>query len=429
MSRKHLFNLPAMLFADKDGRIYDHPHFRMAGMSASDFVVPQNEGLLELSEFSKFFYFPDCPPVGLDPHTGKHVVVSEVEIDGTPTPCFAVAAFPEPGVVRSLLPAVAYESKSYVLPMWAYTAAGFRDERYWAACFRVETNPRWDPANYDDRKLVPAIKKYRKAHGSGPLIEHLSHCATRNHCFAAKNLFMKRWEAPMPVSRTCNAACLGCLSLQPDHSCTASHQRIAFRPSKEEIVSMAVEHLNHSPGAIISFGQGCEGEPLKEYRLIAESIKEIRKQTDMGTINLNTNGSWPDRVRQVIESGLDSIRISLNSARPELYRAYYRPKNYIFENVLESISLSRQMNIYTMLNYLVFPGITDQEAEMIALVELIRKTGVNFLHLKNLCVDPNVYVKKMPMGLSTAMGLKKICLVLQKEFPDLELGYFNQPVR
>lgn len=233
----------------------------------------------------------------------------------------------------------------------------------------------------------------------------------------------------MPVSSRCNAACLGCLSLQPKHSCEASHHRIAFKPSKEELAPVGVEHLNSSPQAIISFGQGCEGEPLTEYRLIADSIREIRRRTDKGTINLNTNGSFPERVRMIIESGLDSIRISLNSARPALYRAYYRPKKYGFEDVVETISLSKKMGVYTMINYLVFPGITDQEKEISALTELIRKTGVNFLHLKNLCIDPQLYLEKMPAANTKGIGIRQMIDILKGQFPDLELGYFNQPVR
>ncbi|MBW1850921.1 MAG: radical SAM protein [Deltaproteobacteria bacterium] len=429
MKRQNLINLPSMLYADKAGRIYDHPYFRMAGMWGYDPAALEEKDLILLPEFSKLFYIPGCPPVGMDPETGKYKIVSEVDIDGVVTECYAVAAFLEPGVVRSHLPAAHYRSKTYVLPMWAYTAVGFRDENYWAAGFRIEYNHRWDPSNYDDRELVPAIKDYKKKHGTGPLVSHLANCATQNHCFAAKNLFLKRWEAPLPISQGCNAACLGCLSLQPDRSCEASHQRITFRPSKKDIVSLAVEHLDHTQDAIISFGQGCEGEPLTEYRLIADSIKEIRSQTDSGTINLNTNGSWPERVRLIIDSGLDSIRISLNSARPEFYSAYYRPKNYDFNKVVESIALSRKMGVYTMINYLVFPGITDQEAEISALIELIQETGTNFLHFKNLCVDPSFYLEKMPEATSRGIGIKQMISILYEEFPDLKLGYFNQAVR
>jgi pyruvate-formate lyase-activating enzyme len=194
-------------------------------------------------------------------------------------------------------------------------------------------------------------------------------------------------------------------------------------------VPLAVEHLNQASESIISFGQGCEGEPLTEYKLIADSIEEIRRRTGKGTINLNTNWSWPERVRMIIEKGLDSIRISMNSARPEFYRAYYRPQNYDFQNVVEAISLSRQMGVYTMINYLVFPGITDQEEEISALVRLIQETGVNFLHLKNLCVDPQIYMEEMPETSSRCIGMKQMVSILKEGFSDLELGYFNQAIQ
>jgi pyruvate-formate lyase-activating enzyme len=429
MRNEDLRNLPYMLYADKEGQIYDHPYFRMAGFSGSSPAAIKTDDLIPLPGFSKLFFIPDCPPIGLDPSTGEYKTVSEIEVDGVVTECFAVAAFPEPGLVRSHLPAVDYGPKSYTLPMWAYTAVGFMDGSYRAAGFRIEYNHKWDPENYDDRELLPAIEKYRKEHGSGPLVEHLINCATVNHCFAAKNLFLKRWEAPLPVSQVCNASCLGCLSFQPEGSCVASHDRICFRPSTREIVSLSVNHLNHAPEPIMSFGQGCEGEPLTEHMLIVESIREIRKRTGKGTINLNTNGSWPERVRAIADSGLDSIRISLNSARPEFYRAYYRPKNYDFEDVVASISLSKEMGLYTMINYLVFPGITDQEEEIEALMELIQKTGVNFIHLKNLDIDPQFYLKKMPTVPSPGIGIRRMTAMLKAELPDTRLGYFNQPVR
>ena len=192
---------------------------------------------------------------------------------------------------------------------------------------------------------------------------------------------------------------------------------------------MAVGHLVATPEAIVSFGQGCEGEPLTEYALIADSIRSIRNQTGKGTINLNTNGSRPEKIRKIARSGLDSIRISLNSARPSLYMAYYMPKNYDFDDVMDSISLSRDLGLYTMINYLIFPGITDQEEEIEALGGLIHKTGVNFIHLKNLNIDPQLYLERMPKTDSPAVGIKKMVEIIRDEFPNLELGYFNKPLR
>ncbi|MFH1349991.1 MAG: radical SAM protein [Pseudomonadota bacterium] len=428
MDHTDLKNIPHMLYADSSGHIYEHPYYRMVGFSGSLPQIVGDEDLIPMPGFSKLFFIPHCPPMGLDPSTGEYRVIQRVKMNGTFTRCHAVAAFLEPGFVRSLLPAVDYRRKSYTLPTWAYTSVGFKDEIHWVAGFRIEYNHRWDPRNYDDRELVTALERYRLDYASGPLVEHLANCATRNHCFAAKNLFLGRWEAPLPVSRRCNAECLGCLSLQPDHACEQSHQRISFRPSREEIVSVAFRHLNQDEQAIVSFGQGCEGEPLTEARLIADSIKEIREKTDKGTINLNTNGSLPERVRLIARSGLDSIRISLNSARPGLYHAYYRPRGYNLDDVVASLSLSRELGLYTMINYLVFPGITDQEEEVEALTKLIKKTGVNFIHLKNLNIDPQLYMESMPKSNSPAMGLKRMVDLLEKAFPDLQFGYFNQPV-
>ncbi|MBN1102365.1 MAG: radical SAM protein [Deltaproteobacteria bacterium] len=429
MSRNDLENVPFMLFADREGKVYDHPFLRMAGASGGEFSPLGRDDVVPVPEFSKLFFLPHCPPIGIDPATGEAMVVREVEIHGVDTPCYGVAVFLEPGLVRTHLPAVDYGEKSYTLPMWGYTAVGFLDGQYWAAGFQIEYNPKWDPRHYDDRKLIPAIRRHRRLYGMGTLAEHLVQCATVNHCFAAKNLFLSRWEAPLPVSRRCNARCLGCLSLQPGDSCKASHQRISFTPERREIVSLAVRHLDRAEEAIVSFGQGCEGEPLTEYRLISESIRQIRRETGTGTINLNTNGSWPERIRLIAEAGLDSIRISLNSARPEFYRAYYRPRGYDFEDVVASISLSREMGLYTMVNYLVFPGITDQEEEIEALLALVQKTGLNFLHLKNLNIDPRLYVEKMPKGSSRAVGMKQMADILRRECPELDLGYFNKAVR
>ncbi len=416
-----------MLYADECGNIYDHPWYRMAGFSGRTLAEVSDSDLIPIPEFSKLFYFPGCAPIGINPDTGKAEIVNEIKTGKKTQKCFAVAAFLEPGFVRSHLPAVDYSKKDYTLPMWGYTAVGFKDEEYQVTGFEIEYNYKWDPANYDDTFLPDAIDRYQKECADTPLINHLMDCAANNHCFAAKNLFWGRWEAPLPVSRSCNASCLGCLSLQEDDIERSSHFRISFTPKKEEIVALAVNHLEQAEDAIVSFGQGCEGEPLTEYKLIRDSVSEIKRQTDRGTVNLNTNGSWPERVKEIAEAGLDSIRISLNSARIDFYNAYYRPRGYCFEDVLTSIKTAKDMGLYTMINYLVFPGITDQQDEIEALGELINKTGLNFIHFKNLNIDPELYMNKMPLTDSPARGMKKMSEMIKKDFPDIQLGYFNQP--
>ncbi|MEI6127908.1 MAG: radical SAM protein, partial [Pseudomonadota bacterium] len=166
--------------------------------------------------------------------------------------------------------------------------------------------------------------------------------------------------------------------------------------------------------------------PIMQWKRIGAAITAIRKKTGRGTINLNTNGSVPGFVAALCKSGLDSIRISLSSAREELYNSYYRPRGYSFDDVVESIRLASAQGVYTMINYLVFPGITDQEAEVEALCRLIRRTGPHLIHFKNLNIDPDFYLQALGAASDRGMGIKKVCRLLEKEFPELQFGYYNR---
>ena len=418
--------MPALLWADDKGRIMDHPYLEMAGFSGTDPVLPNPEELVSLPEFSRLFYLPGCPPLGWDPRQGKFVVEEKVRIGRRLFRAQAVAAFPAPGWVRTLLPAADYSRKRVILPLWAYTAVGLEEDKYLIPAFRVEDNPFWDPANFDDTEVLPLLEERLDKRPRNRLYAHLADCAAINHCFAAKNLFLGRWEAPLPVSRKCNAACLGCLSLQPQEGPTASHHRIGFRPESSEIIELSLDHLDSAPQGILSFGQGCEGEPLTEADLIEEAVQGIRSETDAGTINLNTNGSDPEAVARLASAGLDSIRVSLISPRDRIYNPYVRPVGFGLEQVEASLKIAAEAGLFTMINYLVFPGVSDQEEEYRALIRLLDRTGVDFVHLKNLCLDPDWYLKKIDPGDSPALGLRNMARLLKEERPGLKLGYFNQ---
>jgi hypothetical protein len=99
------------------------------------------------------------------------------------------------------------------------------------------------------------------------------------------NFFLGRWEPPLPTLPICNAACLGCISMQSEVVPPASQDRITFVPTAEEVTGVAVPHLNRAQRPAVSFGQGCEGEPLLQAKLLEQSVTKIRGKTDRGTIN------------------------------------------------------------------------------------------------------------------------------------------------
>lgn len=91
---------------------------------------------------------------------------------------------------------------------------------------------------------------------------------------------------------------------------------------------------------IYSFGQGCEGDPLMNPDLLVESVRLFRSRGGVGTVNCNTNASRTEAVERLAQAGLSSIRVSLNSARPEVYERYYRPHGYSFDDVRRSIAVA-----------------------------------------------------------------------------------------
>ncbi|HSD50694.1 MAG TPA: radical SAM protein, partial [Candidatus Methylomirabilis sp.] len=164
-----------------------------------------------------------------------------------------------------------------------------------------------------------------------------------------------------------------------------------------------------------------------QAEVIVEALRRIRAATDRGTLNCNTNGSLPDRVEQMARAGLDSIRISLNSVLGPAYTAYYQPRYYRWEDVRESIRRAKALGLYTTINYLVFPGATDREEEVEALLELTRETGLDMIQLRNLSVDPELYLRTVPPPRGKCVGIRMLLRSIRREFPQVEIGYFNRP--
>lgn len=419
------FRSPSLIFSDSEGKIFDHPHLTLAGRSGDRFVQPDPSELVPLPKGSQLFRLPGRIPVGWDEKTGCFKAMEKVGKGRKEILPNGVAAFLPPGYVRTLLPATRLEDKAPILPLWAYSSVGWREGKFWATGVLIDPNPHWDPKYFEnDRLMKRKVEMILKENSHNRLLRQLARCAQEYHCFAAKNVFFRRWECPLPTSPSCNAGCLGCISLQPSECCPASMERIDFIPTPEEIAQVAVPHLQEAEDAIVSFGQGCEGEPLLQWRLLEKSIRDFRERTDRGTINLNTNGSFPDRVAALCDAGLDSLRVTLNSPHPKHYSRYHQPKGYTFRNVVDSLLLAKEKGIYTSINLLVFPGFTDREREIEGLIGLIAKTGLDLIQLRNLNMDPDLYLKAMGKG--EGIGISRMVEILKGEFPRLQFGYFNR---
>jgi len=413
---------PFLLYSDGNGKIFEDTSLYVTGRSVWDAVpIPEDEWI-GLPDGGQLYELPGRRGIGIDVITGEMRLCEKG---------WAVAAFIPPAHTGFYLAAYETQPGAPTLPLFCYTAVGWHDAKFFVPAVRIEADIRQECKGFDDQKVSSGVDTLVKIYPHNRLVQHLAgNCALTYHCPAARNFFMGRWECPVPTSPACNANCIGCISFQPeDETIVSTQDRLSFKPTAEEIVEFTVPHLESAPYPIVSFGQGCEGEPLLMWETIRDAIIEIRKHTDKGSININTNGSKPNAVRALCDAGLNSIRVSTNSARREIYLPYYRPNNYQFEDIIESLKVVRDAGGWTSINYFVFPGMTDSVAEYEALRQLIIDTDLCMIQWRNFNIDPDWYLGKI--GVTDGgeiLGMKQLMELLKEEFPRLKYGYFNPPM-
>ncbi|MDO8947492.1 MAG: radical SAM protein [Desulfocapsaceae bacterium] len=422
----HPDTLPSLVFADLHGNITDFSSLNMAGMSGGQFFQPAPEDLIPLPEGSELFVLPGRLPVGCDQTTGEPLLLEEDPYQPR-AKVQAVAAFMSPAYTAIFNSAYQTRgSHAQRLPLFAYTAVGWHQGRFWVTAFRSDPDKRQDACQFDQKEIIKKTGTKLQEYSSNRLVQHLGKCCLTYGCPAARNYFLGRWEAPLPTSPICNARCVGCISLQPAGSCSATQDRIRFVPTAEEIAEVAIAHLQTAEHAIVSFGQGCEGEPLLQAPVIEEAIHLIRRKTEHGTINLNSNASLPQAVERLAQAGLNSLRVSLNSAQESLHSRYYRPVGFTLADVKKSIRVMKEADRFVSLNYFIQPGVTDSREEFEALTNLVETYRPDLIQLRNLNMDPEWYLQTLDFhSTESPMGMRTWLLKLQKRFPTLRLGYFN----
>lgn len=404
------------VYADEDGNILDAPGMLGMGRIGSENVLLKPDDLIKLPDSADLMLMPD------------HLAVGQTA-DGEVMPIsgLAVAAILPAGYTRTYLPAYERAEDAARLPLYGYTAVVvYKDELYCAAIYTDE-NDKWDPVHYNTKELKNLVKRTKKDLPNNRIVEQVGGCSLNWHCCTAQNLFYRRWECGIPTSPVCNANCFGCISLQPAECCPSPQERIKFKPTPEEIAEVGIYHLSVAPDGIISFGQGCEGEPSLAADNIAAGIKLIRAKTKKGQINMNSNVGWTEGVKKIIDAGLDSLRVSIISAREEGYDAYYRA-SYHLNNVKESIRYALDKGVYVSLNLLYFPGFNDREEELAAWQAFFRELPVQMIQVRNLNIDPDAFLAIMPPRQGKILGTKYFLKILHEEFPQLIIGSFSHYV-
>lgn len=414
--------------ANRDGKIYELDEYAALGMAAGNLAPLSMAETVQMPHGSELMRLPQRRPIVYNLRKNRVETLSE-DPYSPGQPIYPVAVFNSPGYTISHVSAYEEQPDADCLPLFSYGAVGWYGEGFQSAAMQVDTEPRQDLRRMPQEEILAGVRQMRRKMPNNRLRRHLENCALIYGCPAAKNFFLGRYEAPLPTSRSCNARCRGCISHQENNGIQPSQDRIKFTPTSEEIAEVALAHIAKADRSVVSFGQGCEGEPLLAADVIEPAIRLIRKKTSAGTINMNTNASRPDILERLFEAGLDSIRVSLNSIRPDGYNAYFRPRGYRFADVIRSIDLAVWRNRFVAINYLNSPGFTDSPEELDALTTFIRQHAIHMIQWRNLNFDPMRYWQIInhivPSG--QPMGMRRMFKTIKGRFPGLMHGYFNPP--
>jgi molybdenum cofactor biosynthesis enzyme MoaA len=421
-------NFVTAVVANNAGEIFDLKGYAAVGMAGPSLVPLTLHETINMPFGGELMYLPDRKPILYDMENSRIEILGENPYEPGEM-IFPVAAFNSPGYVISYISAYRENNGAGYLPLFSYGAVGWHRGGFRSAVIRVDKERRQDLRLMKPEDVIDGVQRMKKKMPDNRLREHLEKCALEYGCPAAKNFFLGRYEGALPTSENCNARCLGCLSLQHHGEIPHSQDRISFKPSPQEIAEVSLEHIGRVKKSVVSFGQGCEGEPLLAADVILQAIEKIRSVTGRGTINMNTNGSRPDILKKLFDAGLDSIRISINSFRKECYDAYFRPRGYGFSDVLKSIDIAIGRGRFVSVNYLNCPGFTDTPEEVQALTRLLNHYPISMIQWRNLNFDPVRYWNVMSNAAThgSPLGMQNVLRQIKESFPNITYGYFNPP--
>ena len=409
--------MPRLLVAAPDGSLDTAPQVVAAARSGQRLVPLTAVDLVPLPAEATLAHLPGRAALGL----GGGGEVTEV------AGALPVAAVLPVGWLRTLLPASRPHPGAPRLPLFGYTAVAEHQGTIMAAALHTDRLGWWRPAEFRRADLGKAVAAARAALPGNRIVDQLAVCALEHNCYTAQNTFHRRHEGALPASPACNADCLGCISLQSDGAAPAPQPRMAYAPTAKELADLAVYHLGGAQARIVSFGQGCEGEPLTRPDALGEATAIIRGRFPEATVHVNTNGSSPDALRRLIGAGCNSVRVSAISFTDDVFRAYYRPAGYGLDEVVECGRLMRVAGGQVCLNLLTVPGLTDAPEELERTVRACRDMGVHQVQWRSLNVDHDWLLAVLPETMGEGIGMRAAVGRLRAALPGLRHGNFTRP--
>lgn len=303
---------------------------------------------------------------------------------------WAVGAILGPGHLRTWLPACIGRDDAIPLEALGYAAvaAGVDGALVVAA---VATGEGPTPAPPSEAVLAAAITAGLRAHPSSGALRQLARRAREHSDAGAAAVFLGQGDGPLPVG--------------------------GDRITAADLADIAAAHLAGG-GTGVTFGLTGDGDPLERPRVVAEAAGRIREKNPTARIGVRTNAAVAAAIARVAEAGVDTLIVSLASARAETYERLHPARDVRWPDVRGGIRQAVASGLSVTIELLVLPGLTDRSEEADALVGLLRELpSGSALRLRDLAADPYLVLRANPG--SEPLGIEALLARLRLEAPAM----------
>src|SRR5205823_5656335 len=231
---------PYLVYCTPEGEIRAEP--RLQALAFGDQPLTATD-LIPLPAGVTLSMMPDRLAVG-QKRNGERQILSKSH-------GWAAAALLPIGYTRTLLPAYEKVPDTEPLPFFGYSAVAGMHGRLYVAALKTDDPRKWHPRAFNKRSLTHLVREKQAEFPRNRIVAQHAHCALDYSCPTASNLFFGRWEMAIAVSPGCNARCIGCISKQEEEDLISPQDRLTFIPTVEEILEVALPHLEQAEDAIV----------------------------------------------------------------------------------------------------------------------------------------------------------------------------------
>lgn len=129
--------------------------------------------------------------------------------------------------------------------------------------------------------------------------------------------------------------------------------------------------------------------------LLPDFIKSIRSLNGDISVYVQTPNLSPSLASTLCNAGVSGLWVSTNSFQEDYFNKLHEPSGSKFESLKASIKTMQDCGGETILDYQVFPGLTDHPREIDAMDTFLSNAAITTLHLSNLAIDPEWYMDEL----------------------------------